>query len=97
MRGVIADADRFDAAFFGVPAREALLMDPQQRVFLELCWNALEDAGIDPARAGGPVGVYAGSSNNSYRRLVRITSYNVCYTKLLRFRACSRRRPACSC
>ncbi|OZB59385.1 MAG: non-ribosomal peptide synthetase [Lysobacterales bacterium 14-68-21] len=70
VRGVIADADRFDAAFFGVPAREALLMDPQQRVFLELCWNALEDAGIDPARAGGPVGVYAGSSNNSYRRLV---------------------------
>nr|WP_256488973.1 non-ribosomal peptide synthetase/type I polyketide synthase [Dyella lutea] len=70
VRGVMADADRFDAAFFGVPAREALLMDPQQRVFLELCWNALEDAGIDPARADGSVGVYAGSSNNSYRRLV---------------------------
>ncbi|HEU4669269.1 MAG TPA: amino acid adenylation domain-containing protein [Dyella sp.] len=70
VRGVMADADRFDAAFFGVPAREALLMDPQQRVFLELCWNALEDAGIDPARAHGAIGVYAGSSNNSYRRLV---------------------------
>ena len=56
-RGVIADADRFDAAFFGIPAREALLMDPQQRVFLELCWNALENAGVDSQRFPGSVGV----------------------------------------
>ncbi|WP_297921924.1 non-ribosomal peptide synthetase/type I polyketide synthase [Metallibacterium sp.] len=69
-RGVIAHADRFDAAFFGIPPREALLMDPQQRVFLELCWNALEDAGVDPGRFTGSIGVYAGTSNNGYRRLV---------------------------
>jgi len=69
-RGVIADADRFDAAFFGIPPREALLMDPQQRVLLELCWNALEDAGVDPQRFPGSIGVYAGSSNNGYRKLV---------------------------
>ncbi|HUH55453.1 MAG TPA: polyketide synthase, partial [Rhodanobacter sp.] len=69
-RGVIADADRFDAAFFGIPAREALLMDPQQRVFLELCWNALENAGVDTQRFPGSVGVYAGTSNNGYRKLV---------------------------
>lgn len=69
-RGVIADADRFDAGFFGIPAREALLMDPQQRIFLELCWNALEDAGIDTTRLPGSVGVYAGTSNNGYRKLV---------------------------
>jgi amino acid adenylation domain-containing protein len=69
-RGVVADADRFDAAFFGIGAREAQLIDPQQRVFLELCWNALEHAGLDPARAPGSIGVYAGTSNNGYRKLV---------------------------
>ncbi len=74
-RGTLADADRFDAAFFGIPAREAQLIDPQQRVFLELCWNALEHAGIDPSRrAGGSgaasIGVFAGTSNNGYRKLV---------------------------
>ncbi|MEO6967038.1 MAG: polyketide synthase, partial [Rhodanobacteraceae bacterium] len=69
-RGVIEDADRFDAAFFGIPPREALLIDPQQRVFLELCWNALEHAGVDPQRFPGNIGVYAGTSNNNYRKLV---------------------------
>ena len=69
-RGVIAHADRFDAAFFGIGPREALLIDPQQRVFLELCWNALEHAGIDPKRYPGSIGVYAGVSNNGYRKLL---------------------------
>jgi len=69
-RGVMAGADRFDAAFFGIPPAEALLIDPQQRVFLELCWNALEHAGVDPRRFPGTIGVYAGTSNNNYRKLV---------------------------
>ena len=69
-RGVIADADRFDAAFFGVPPREALLTDPQQRIFMELCWNALEHAAVDPHAFAGSIGVYAGTSNNGYRRLL---------------------------
>ncbi len=69
-RGVMAAADRFDAAFFGIPPAEALLIDPQQRVFLELCWNALEHASVDPQRFPGTVGVYAGTSNNNYRKLV---------------------------
>ncbi|MGN6518529.1 MAG: beta-ketoacyl synthase N-terminal-like domain-containing protein, partial [Dokdonella sp.] len=69
-RGVIAGAEHFDAAFFGIPAREAQLIDPQQRVFLELCWNALEHAGTDPSRAAGSIGIWAGTSNNSYRKLV---------------------------
>ena len=64
-RGVLSDADRFDAGFFGIASREAVLIDPQQRVFLELAWNALEDAGIDPARFPGSIGVYAGTSNNT--------------------------------
>ncbi|AKJ29873.1 malonyl CoA-acyl carrier protein transacylase [Caldimonas brevitalea] len=65
-RGVLADADRFDAAFFGISAREATVLDPQQRLFLELCWSALEHAAIDPARGDLRVGVYAGVANNSY-------------------------------
>ncbi|HEV7490903.1 MAG TPA: amino acid adenylation domain-containing protein [Rhodanobacteraceae bacterium] len=69
-RGVVADVDRFDAAFFGVSAREAQLIDPQQRLMLELCWNALEHAGVDPARFAGNIGVYAGTSNNGYRKLI---------------------------
>ena len=74
-RGVVDGVENFDAAFFGISAREAQLIDPQQRVFLELCWSALEHAGIDPARApgsagAGSIGVFAGTSNNGYRKLV---------------------------
>src|SRR5690348_7824920 len=69
-RGVMEDADRFDAAFFGISPAEALLMDPQQRILLELSWNALEHAGVDPARFAGSIGVYAGTANNTYRKRV---------------------------
>jgi len=69
-RGIVADADRFDAAFFGIAPREALLTDPQQRLLLELCWNALENAAVDPQTFAGNIGVYAGTSNNGYRHLV---------------------------
>ena len=65
-RGVIEKPEWFDAGFFGMNPREAEATDPQQRLFLEVCWQALEDAGIDPTRASGPIGVYAGMSNNSY-------------------------------
>ena len=49
--GFLYDAAEFDAGFFGISPREALAMDPQQRLLLEVCWEALEDAGIDPAGA----------------------------------------------
>jgi acyl transferase domain-containing protein/aryl carrier-like protein len=65
-RGVITDADKFDAGFFGVNPRVAALMDPQQRVFLETAWGALEDAAYDPAQFAGLIGVYAGMGNNTY-------------------------------
>ena len=65
-RGVLAGAEQFDAAFFGIAPREAELMDPQQRVFLETCWQALEDAGYDAATYAGLIGVFAGMGNNTY-------------------------------
>jgi acyl transferase domain-containing protein len=65
-KGSLAEAERFDAAFFGFTPREAEAMDPQHRVFLECAWEALEDAGCDPERAAGRIGVWAGSGPGSY-------------------------------
>jgi amino acid adenylation domain-containing protein len=70
-RGVVEDAARFDAAFFGLSAREAVLLDPQQRMLLELAWSALEHANIDPTRSTLRIGVYAGTANNSYTPAMR--------------------------
>ena len=64
--GVLEDVDRFDASFFGFFPREAAFMDPQQRVFLECAWEALERAGYDPFRYPHPVGVFAGVGMNTY-------------------------------
>ena len=65
-RAVLEDAELFDAAFFGINPREAEIMDPQQRLFLECAWEALEHAGYDPDRYAGAIGVYAGLSMNPY-------------------------------
>ncbi len=65
-RGVIADADKFDAQFFNINPKLAGLMDPQQRVFLEVCWEALENAGYTASGYRGLIGVYAGMGNNTY-------------------------------
>src|SRR4029079_12351412 len=58
--------DLFDAGFFGYAPREADLLDPQQRLFLECVWEALERAGCDQTRYAGLMGVYAGASTNGY-------------------------------
>ncbi|HEV2855695.1 MAG TPA: SDR family NAD(P)-dependent oxidoreductase [Thermoanaerobaculia bacterium] len=58
--------DRFDAGFFGYSAREAEILDPQQRLFLEHAWAALEDAGYTPEGYEGLIGVYAGVAWNTY-------------------------------
>src|SRR5579863_4890658 len=63
---VIEDIDRFDAAFFGFTPREAEIMDPQHRLFLECAWEALECAGYDPERYQGLIGVFAGSAISMY-------------------------------
>ncbi|MER0239557.1 beta-ketoacyl synthase N-terminal-like domain-containing protein [Fulvimarina sp. MAC8] len=62
----IDDAARFDAAFFGYSPAEAELLDPQQRVFLETAWAALETAGYSGDRHDGPIGVYAAAGVNTY-------------------------------
>jgi amino acid adenylation domain-containing protein len=65
-RGIIDGVEDFDAAFFGIPPREAELMDPQQRVFLELCWECLERGGHVPDAHDVPVGVFGGMHNATY-------------------------------
>jgi amino acid adenylation domain-containing protein len=65
-RPILENVDRFDAEFFGMYAKEAELTDPQHRLFLECSWQALEDAGYDPASYAGSIGVFAGSSINTY-------------------------------
>ncbi|WP_336206813.1 type I polyketide synthase [Nonomuraea sp. LPB2021202275-12-8] len=66
---VAADYGALDAAFFGMSPREAELRDPQQRMFLELANTALEDAGYDPARYHGEIGVYGAIGSDEYQWL----------------------------
>jgi len=62
----LARPEAFDAHFFGLSPREAAIMDPQQRFFLECAWEAMEHAGYAPGTFPGSTGVFAGSGPNSY-------------------------------
>ncbi|AJP04992.1 hypothetical protein TU94_29680 [Streptomyces cyaneogriseus subsp. noncyanogenus] len=72
--GFLDDVDCFDAGFFGIPADEAARLDPQERLFLEVCWEAIEDAGHTPAGLTGSgvrgprraVGVFVGVMHQDY-------------------------------
>jgi amino acid adenylation domain-containing protein len=64
--GILDDIDCFDAEFFGISKREAEIMDPQHRFFLECAWEALESAGHLPSRYRGSIGVFAGAGANTY-------------------------------
>ncbi|WP_207919724.1 type I polyketide synthase [Micromonospora sp. KC207] len=65
--GFLDDATDFDAAFFGISPNEALMMDPQQRMLTEVCWEALERSGVDPlSLKGSPTGVFVGGMGCTY-------------------------------
>jgi polyketide synthase PksJ len=65
-RGVVRDYDRFDAPFFNISAGEAAQLDPQQRIFLECAWQAIEDAGYTLESIGARAAVFGGSGANTY-------------------------------
>ena len=65
-RSILENTEMFDAGFFGMHAREAELTDPQHRLLLECSWEALEDAGYDPAAYAGKIGLTAGCSIGTY-------------------------------
>ncbi|MDP4183345.1 MAG: beta-ketoacyl synthase N-terminal-like domain-containing protein, partial [Bacillota bacterium] len=64
--GVLEDVDKFDARFFGYNPREAIILDPQQRIFLEESWKALENAGYDSEKFKGLIGTFASVGMNTY-------------------------------
>lgn len=63
---LVDGVDEFDADYFGFPPLVARSLDPQHRLFLQCAWHALEDAGVDPARYDGSIGVYGTSSPSGY-------------------------------
>lgn len=67
-RPVLDEVDMFDAEFFGYNPREARLLDPQQRLFLECCWEALESAGYGDSSHPRPVAVFGGANISTYIR-----------------------------
>ncbi len=71
-KGILEDIDLFDAPFFGYSAREAEAIDPQQRLFLEYTWRALEHAGYDALTYPGSIGVYAGVNLPTYYSYVSL-------------------------
>ncbi|GAB3690883.1 hypothetical protein GCM10027597_46970 [Saccharopolyspora tripterygii] len=72
--GFLHDVADFDPDFFSISPREALVMDPQQRLVLEAAWESLERAGIDPGRLRGSVtGVFVGGGSGEYRAPAEIT------------------------
>jgi len=64
--GVVPGVELFDAPFFGFSPREAEIMDPQQRLFLEQAWTALEDAGYDSESFSGSIGIFGGMGMSNY-------------------------------
>ncbi|MEV5246590.1 type I polyketide synthase, partial [Streptomyces werraensis] len=92
-RGALPDHGRFDAGFFGMNPAQAAATDPQQRLVLELGWEALEHAGILPARLGGTrTGVYVGIASDDYATLTRAAGRTDGYSATGRHRAMAANR-----
>ncbi|NND71973.1 MAG: SDR family NAD(P)-dependent oxidoreductase [Rhodothermales bacterium] len=72
--GALADIDMFDADFFGFSPRDAAIMDPQHRLFLECAWEALEDSGYNPDKYDASIGVFAGSGMTAYMMYHLVTN-----------------------
>jgi acyl transferase domain-containing protein len=66
VNGTLDDIEEFDPSFFGMSPKEASITDPQHRLFLELCWRALESSGHDPSQNSARIGVFAGCGPSSY-------------------------------
>jgi len=64
--GIIESSDKFDSSFFGIAPREADFMDPQHRIFLETCYEALENSGYTSEKYPGEIGVFGGCGMNNY-------------------------------
>ena len=76
--GFLDNVDEFDAQFFNISAREAELMDPQQRIMLELAFEAIEHAGLPVnSLAGSNTGVYVGQWTNDYENRIRRSSGDI--------------------
>ena len=63
---ILEQIEEFDAEFWGYSVKEAKLLDPQQRLFLECAWESLEDAGYNPLEYAGSIGLYGGAAANTY-------------------------------
>ena len=75
--GALEDYDRFDPLFFNISPTEAESMDPQQRLFLQACWQSIEDAGYDArVLSGSKCGVFVGCASGQYQQLARAQQLN---------------------
>ena len=77
--------DRFDAAFFNLSAAEVVMMDPQERLAMEVVWACVEDAGYTPDALGRDVGLFSGVTYNEYQKLIPRTTHSCFLTSRLAY------------
>lgn len=80
VKGVIDDIEKFSPDFFGINPNDAIILDPQHRIFLELCWEALESAGYTSSKTDDIISVFAGASDNTYlQNLLKDNNLSKCF------------------